>query len=139
MQMSGLQLNEELRNLLPAGLYWISSTMNSLLHSPNFILSLCNTQLGYVMQVSGSQLSEELRDLLPDYELAFAGEEPGGAGFAAHYYTEATKKLNGQFGDMLYKVQDLEVRGDNQACEFAQHSVCNMWHGCTWGDVGSCW
>lgn len=68
-------------------------------------------QVGYVMQVTGEQLSEELRELLPDFELAFegGGHHDDSGGFSAYYYTERTRQLNTQFGDMLYKIQDLEV------------------------------
>ena len=68
------------------------------------------------MQLTGEQLSPELQELLPDYELAFAGhgEQAGPTGdhdntFAAYYYTNSTQQLNQQFGDMLYKIQDLEA------------------------------
>jgi hypothetical protein len=73
--------------------------------------------VGYVMQVTGAQLSPELLELLPDYQLAFSGDQgtmpagvgdPGG-GYSAFYYAQCTQQLNQQYGDILYKIQDLEV------------------------------
>ncbi|KXZ51109.1 hypothetical protein GPECTOR_14g90 [Gonium pectorale] len=86
-------------------------------------------QVGFVMRVQGQQLTADLLDALPDYELAFEGaagpEEVGncgaaagayggeagasGGGWAAYYRTDATRELNARFGDMQYKIQDLEA------------------------------
>ncbi|KAG2497286.1 hypothetical protein HYH03_004869 [Edaphochlamys debaryana] len=85
-------------------------------------------QVGFVLKVQGAQLTADLLDALPDYELAFEGAagpeeaEPGaaegagsvgaaggqGAGWAAYYRTQSTLDLNARFGDLRYKIQDLE-------------------------------
>jgi hypothetical protein len=96
------------------------------------VMLFTQMQVGYVMQLTGEQLSAELHELLPDYELAFAGHgETAGPTedqvntFAAYYYTNCTQQLNQQFGDMLYKIQDLEAsKQPNQ----------NMFLVCSFGD-----
>lgn len=64
-------------------------------------------QVGYVMQVSGQQLGQDVLDCLPDYELAFDGHCEDG--YSAYYQCKCTSELNHRFGDMMYKIQDLEV------------------------------
>jgi hypothetical protein len=91
---------------------------NAVCFNENHMLWRC-LQVGYVMQVTGAQLSPELLELLPDYQLAFSGDQgtmPAGVGdpaggYSAFYYAQCTQQLNQQYGDILYKVQDLEVGG----------------------------
>jgi hypothetical protein len=42
--------------------------------------------------------------------MSAAGDDPAGGGFVALYTCEATRALNAQYGDLLYRLQDLEVR-----------------------------
>lgn len=63
--------------------------------------------------------SADVLDALPDYEFAFEGAAglgdegctAGGtaADWAAYYHTDATRELNARFGDLRYRIQDLEV------------------------------
>ena len=64
-------------------------------------------QVGFVMCLEAQRLSAALEDYLPDYEFAFEGNgsELGGM----YYHTDRTRQLNAHFGDMLHKIQDLEV------------------------------
>lgn len=61
------------------------------------------------MQVSGQQLGQDVLECLPDYQLAFDGHCEDG--YSAYYQSECTSQLNHRFGDMMYKIQDLEVGG----------------------------
>lgn len=65
-------------------------------------------QVGFVMRLEGQRLSAALEDFLPDYEFAFEGS--GGEVNGMYYHTDRTRQLNMHFGDMLHKIQDLEVR-----------------------------
>ncbi len=40
---------------------------------------------------------------------AAAAGAAGGSGWAAYYRCDVTRQLNDQYGDMQYKIQDLEV------------------------------
>jgi hypothetical protein len=73
------------------------------------LLLLRTCQVGYVMQVSGQQLGQDVLECLPDYQLAFDGHCEDG--YSAYYQSKCTSQLNHRFGDMMYKIQDLEVRG----------------------------
>lgn len=64
-------------------------------------------QVGYVVQVTGAQLSEDLLQALPDFERRFEGQ--GDNGMAIYYTCDTCLELDEAYGDMLYKVQDLEV------------------------------
>ena len=59
------------------------------------------------MRLEGQRLSAALEDFLPDYEFAFEGN--GGEVGGMYYHTDRTRQLNAHFGDMLHKIQDLEV------------------------------
>ena len=65
-------------------------------------------QVGFVMRLEGQRLSAALEDFLPDYEFAFEGS--GGEVDGMYYHTDRTRQLNAHFGDMLHKIQDLEVK-----------------------------
>ena len=69
----------------------------------SFVLS----QVGFVMRLEGQRLSAALEDILPDFEFAFEGS--GGEVGGMYYHTDRTRQLNAHFGDMLHKIQDLEV------------------------------
>ena len=58
---------------------------------------------------AGGARAADLLDALPDYELVFEGV--GDDGWAAYYRCDVTRDLNARFGDMQYKIQDLEVGG----------------------------
>lgn len=60
------------------------------------------------MRLEGQRLSAALEDFLPDYEFAFEGS--GGEVGGMYYHTDCTRQLNAHFGDMLHKIQDLEVK-----------------------------
>lgn len=60
------------------------------------------------MRLEGQRLSAALEDFLPDFEFAFEGS--GGEVGGIYYHTDRTRQLNAHFGDMLHKIQDLEVR-----------------------------
>ena len=57
--------------------------------------------------MASAPLPEDLLDALPDYSLAF--EADGDDGHCAYYYCDRTRELSEQLGDLLYKIQDLEV------------------------------
>ena len=59
------------------------------------------------MRLEGQRLPADLEDELPDYEFAFESE--GDEGFGAFYRCNRTKALDTRFGDLLHKIQDLEV------------------------------
>lgn len=59
------------------------------------------------MRLEGSPLTVDLEDFLPDFQLAFEGTGQEAGGF---YYTmDKSAELNARFGDLLYKIKDLEV------------------------------
>ena len=59
------------------------------------------------MRLEGKPLTADLEDFLPDYKFAFEGSGQEAGGF---YYTNArSQELNERFGDLLYKIRDLEV------------------------------
>lgn len=60
----------------------------------------------------------DLLDALPDYELLFSGAQAGAGGWAAYYACESTSELNMRFGDLSYRIQDLEV------CAWRVHGGC---------------
>lgn len=64
-------------------------------------------QVGFVMRLEGQRLCAALEDILPDFEFAFEGS--GGEVGGMYYHTDRTRQLNAHFGDMLHKIQDLEV------------------------------
>lgn len=59
------------------------------------------------MRFDGGQLRADMAEYLPDYQFAFQGNSDEGLG--NYYYTDTTRQLNLQFGDMLHKIRDLEV------------------------------
>ena len=67
----------------------------------------CHAQVGFMMRLDGGTLTADLEDFLPDYQLAFVGVSQEAEGF---YYTfDKGTELNERFGDLLYKIKDLEV------------------------------
>lgn len=60
------------------------------------------------MRLEGEKLSAALEEALPDYQFAFEGN--GAEVDGTYYHTDKTKELNAHFGDMLHKIQDLEVK-----------------------------
>ena len=60
-----------------------------------------------MVRLEGQRLPADLEDELPDYEFAFESE--GEEGFGAFYRCDRTKALDTRFGDLLHKIQDLEV------------------------------
>lgn len=64
-------------------------------------------QVGFVTRLEGQRLTADLQDYLPDYEFAFEGQgdEVGGM----YYYSDTTRELNAEMGDMLHKIRDFEV------------------------------
>ena len=67
------------------------------------------SQVGYLVQISGRPLPEDmLEDCLDDYKLLL--ESTGEDGSPTYYYkSKITEELNETFGDVLHKIQDLEV------------------------------
>ena len=63
--------------------------------------------MGFLLRIEGSRLSAALEDCLPDFEEAFASSGPEIEG--TYYRTSRTQQLDAHFGDMLNKIQDLEV------------------------------
>ena len=59
------------------------------------------------MRLEGEKLSPALEDCFPDYQFAFEGN--GAEVDGMYYHTDKTRELNAHFGDMLHKIQDLEV------------------------------
>lgn len=59
------------------------------------------------MRLEGEKLSAALEDCLPDFQFAFEGN--GAEVDGMYYHTDKTRQLNAHFGDMLHKIQDLEV------------------------------
>ena len=74
------------------------------------------------MRLEGQRLSAALEDFLPDFQFAFEGN--GGEVGGMYYHTDRTCQLNAHFGDMLHKIQDLEV---SSACKISS-SLCNHAH-----------
>ncbi|MCJ1423469.1 hypothetical protein MMC29_001352 [Sticta canariensis] len=64
-------------------------------------------QVGFVTRLEGQRLTADLQDCLPDYQFAFEGSgvEVGGM----YYYSDATRELNAEVGDMLHKIHDFEA------------------------------
>ena len=60
------------------------------------------------MRVEGQRLGVDLEECLPDYDFAFEGGGDDGGGF--YYRCERTRQLHTEFGDMLHRIHDLEVR-----------------------------
>ena len=87
-------------------------------------------QVGFVMCLDGQRLSAALEDYLPDYEFAFEGNgsELGGM----FYHTDRTRQLNAHFGDMLHKIQDLEV---STSCNHLQTMHLTWRCRCAWRSV----
>ena len=71
-------------------------------------------QVGFVMRLEGERLSAALEDCLPDYQFAFEGN--GAEVDGMYYHTDKTQELNAHFGDMLHKIQDLEVGVQAKQC-----------------------
>lgn len=67
------------------------------------------------MRLEGQRLSAALEDFLPDFQYAFEGN--GGEVGGMYYHTDRTRQLNAHFGDMLHKIQDLEV---SSVCKISQ-------------------
>ena len=59
------------------------------------------------MRLEGHRLTAALEDHLPDYEFAFEGHGEGMAGM--YYYSDTTRQLDAEMGDMLHKIHDCEV------------------------------
>ncbi|GAB4818643.1 hypothetical protein N2152v2_005689 [Parachlorella kessleri] len=79
-------------------------------------------QVGFMLRLEGGRLRADLEEALPDYQLAFevaGGEE----GCGTYYNTARTRQLNARFGDMLHKIQDLEVT-EWWGLALAQVSIC---------------
>ena len=64
-------------------------------------------QVGFLLRIEGNRLCAALEDCLPDFEEAFASSGPEIEG--TYYRTTRTQQLDAHFGDMLNKIQDLEV------------------------------
>jgi hypothetical protein len=62
-----------------------------------------------MMLLEGGRLRSDLAEHLPDYQFAFEGSSE--EGYGTYYHTARTRQLSARFGDMLHKIQDLEVRG----------------------------
>ena len=56
------------------------------------------------------KLPAELEEVLPDFVFAFEGT--GSEAEGMYYKCETTAQLNHEFGDLLHKIQDLEVSTD---------------------------
>jgi len=65
-------------------------------------------QVGFVMAVGGGRLGPSMLEALPDFEYAFANAETGAA-FTAFYCCDATRRLNRRWGDLMWRIQDLEA------------------------------
>ena len=87
-----------------------------------------------MMRLEGQRLSAALEDFLPDYEFAFEGS--GGEVGGMYYHTDRTRQLNAHFGDMLHKIQDLEViyciSSSSWHCSYSLR-------GPGWGGAGGRW
>ena len=78
------------------------------------------------MRLEGQRLSAAVEDYLPDYEFAFEGN--GGEVGGIYYHTDRTRQLNAHFGDMLHKIQDLEVNRHGRdfncsQCSYVLYSI----------------
>lgn len=60
------------------------------------------------MNVCIPTTAADLLDALPDYERAF--ESDSEVGHSIYYRCSSTHQLDETFGDMLYQIQDLEVK-----------------------------
>ena len=60
------------------------------------------------MEISGDPLFSDILETLPDYNIAF--ESTREDGIPAYYYrNDRTEQLDAMFGDVIHKIQDLEV------------------------------
>ena len=74
-----------------------------------------------MMRLEGSPLTADLEDFLPDFRLAFEGTGPEAGGF--YYTSDKSIGLNERFGDLLYKIKDLEVRQNVLLCHGMRGSL----------------
>lgn len=65
-------------------------------------------QVGFLVRIEGQRLTADVEECLPDYDFAFEGSDEGVAGM--YYRCTATRELQAEFGDMLHRIHDLEVR-----------------------------
>lgn len=109
MQVTGQQLSEELLELLPDyELAWtqhddISGAAATGVNGQGGYPSGTGSQLGGAGTAVGAAVGE-----------AAAATEAASAvssnGFSAFYRTDSTSRLSKEFGDLMYKMRDLEVR-----------------------------
>ncbi|KAK9812016.1 hypothetical protein WJX73_009003 [Symbiochloris irregularis] len=78
------------------------AAISMFIHSPDTAKAV-----GFVTRLEGQRLTADLQDYLPDYEFAFEGrgEEMDGM----YYYSDTTRGLDQEMGDMLHKIHDFEV------------------------------
>ena len=60
------------------------------------------------MRIEGQRLTADVEECLPDYEFAFEGSDGGVRGM--YYRCGRTRELQAEFGDMLHRIHDMEVR-----------------------------
>lgn len=65
-------------------------------------------QVGFLVRIEGQRLTADVAECLPDYEFAFEGTDEGVPGM--YYRCDRTRDLQAQFGDMLHRIHDLEVK-----------------------------
>ncbi len=65
-------------------------------------------QVGFLVRVEGRRMTADVEEYLPDYEFAF--EDASAEGSGMYYRCERTRDLQAEFGDMLHRIHDLEVR-----------------------------
>ena len=62
--------------------------------------------MGFATRVEGGRLTADLQDVFPDFQVAFEGGAEGGT----FYHSDSTRRLDAEYGDMLHRILDLEVR-----------------------------
>lgn len=101
MQVTGGQLSEELLDLLPD--YELAWTHEGVGNSggPDHASNPDAAQLP-APSAGGSAAHSG--------GVPIGGGRGGVEGFCAYYHTKSTSRLSGRYGDLLFKVRDMEVR-----------------------------
>ena len=71
-------------------------------------MRLSPLQVGFLVRIEGQRLTADVEECLPDYEFAFEGSDGGVRGM--YYRCGRTRELQAEFGDMLHRIHDMEVR-----------------------------
>lgn len=68
-------------------------------------------------------MTADVEECLPDYEFAFEDVSAEGAGM--YYRCNRTRELQAEFGDVLHRIQDLEVRAHYSLLKIVMSTYVN--------------